>query len=122
MQTALEAVFGAATGDDRRRLLALVELLRRLAVEADAAITDPGARAWLEALPAGSKTGRAAREALAVTGAGVARSREAAAEVSRDAQAQAASSAASVAVARPSAIAAVASAAPAPTVSQRPAA
>ena len=81
-QAAIETVLAAATDDDRRRLLGVVELLRRLAVEADAAVADPRARAWLEALPPRSKGGKAAREALAVTGGGAARSRAAAASLS----------------------------------------
>jgi hypothetical protein len=80
VQAALERVLAAAAHSDRRRLLGSVELLRRLAVEADAAITDPAAREWLDALPPRSKVGRAAREALAVTGDGAARSRAAADE------------------------------------------
>jgi hypothetical protein len=80
VQAAVEAVLAAATDDDRRRLLGLVDLLRRLAAEADAAVSDPAARAWLEALPPRSKGGRAAREMLEVTGRGAARSRAAAAE------------------------------------------
>ena len=81
VQVAIEAVLASAAEDDRRRLIVLVELLRRLAVDADAAIRAPGARAWLEALPPRSKAGRAAREALAVSGDGAARSRVAVAEL-----------------------------------------
>jgi hypothetical protein len=77
VQVAIEAVLAAAGEDDRRRLLVLVDLLRRLAAEAGAAIRDPGARAWLEALAPRSKAGRAAHEALAVAGDGAARSRAA---------------------------------------------
>lgn len=69
VQIALETILGAAADEDRRRLLVLVDLLRRLAVEADTAVADAGARRWLATLPPRSKTGRAAREALAVGGA-----------------------------------------------------
>lgn len=82
VQAAIETVLAAARDEDRRRLLALVELLRRLAVDAGAAVGDPAARAWLEAISGSSKIARAAREALAVRGDGAARSRAAAAEVS----------------------------------------
>ena len=81
MQAAVEAVLAVATPEDSRRLLGLVDLLRRLAVEADAAVADPAARAWLEGVSPRSKTGRAAQEALAVSGAGAGRSRAAAASV-----------------------------------------
>jgi hypothetical protein len=59
----VEAVLAAAREDDRRRVLALVDVPRRLAVEADAAVRDPGARALREALPPRSKAGRTGREA-----------------------------------------------------------
>ena len=84
VQVTLEAVFAAGTDDDRDRLLVLVDLLRRLAVEAGAAVREPAARAWLEAVPPRSKSGRSAREALAVTGDGAARSREAARELAAE--------------------------------------
>jgi hypothetical protein len=83
VQAALERVVAAAGGEDRRRLLGVVELLRRLATEADAAIADERARAWLSTLGKGSKIGRAGREALAVAGDGAARSRAAVAELER---------------------------------------
>ena len=81
VQAAVEAVLAVATPEDSRRLLGLVDLLRRLAVEADAAVADPAARAWLEGVSPRSKAGRAAQEALAVSGAGAGRSRAAAASV-----------------------------------------
>ena len=68
VQVGIEAILAAARPDDTRRLLVLVDLLRRLAVQSGTPITQSRARAWLEALPPRSKTGRAAREALAVTG------------------------------------------------------
>jgi Family of unknown function (DUF6493) len=80
VQRAIEVVLAAALPDDRRRLHGVVQVLRRLALEGDAAVAEPGARAWLERLPPRSKGGRAAREALAVTGTGAARSRAAAEE------------------------------------------
>ncbi len=80
VQLAIEEVLAAANDDDRRRLLGLVDLLRRLVVEADAAVTDPRARAWLASLGPSSKIGRAGREALAAAGDGAARSRAAAAQ------------------------------------------
>jgi hypothetical protein len=80
VQIAIEAILAAADAADRRRLLGLVDLLRRLAVEADAAVTIPDAREWLSSLGSGSKIGRAGKEALAVTGDGAARSRAAAAQ------------------------------------------
>jgi hypothetical protein len=79
VQVAIERVLAAASSDDRRRLLGVVELLRRIAVEADARVRDRGAREWLGAITGRSKIARAASEALAVTGDGAARSREAAA-------------------------------------------
>ena len=80
VQLAVEKILAAANDDDRRRLLGLVDLLRRLAVAADAAVTNPRARDWLAALSPGSKIGRAGREALAASGDGAARSRAAAAQ------------------------------------------
>jgi hypothetical protein len=80
VQVAIEKILAVATEDDRRRLLGLVDLIRRLAVDADAAITNPRAREWLSSLSRGSKIGRAGREALTVGGDGAARSRAAAAE------------------------------------------
>ncbi|MEY2513454.1 MAG: hypothetical protein QOJ89_812 [bacterium] len=81
VQAAIETLLASAAEDDRRRLIVLVELLRRLAVDAGAAIRSPGARTWLEATAPRSKAGRAAREALAVSGDGAARSRAAVAEL-----------------------------------------
>jgi hypothetical protein len=77
VQEAIEIVLGASEDEDRRRLLGLVELLRRLATEAGARVTLDSARAWLGALGRSSKIGRAGREALAVEGDGAARSRAA---------------------------------------------
>lgn len=78
LQLALEAMLGAL-GDQRPQIIGLVDLLRRLAQDADAAVTDPAARAWLESTSRSSKTGRLARAALDVRGDGAARSIEAAA-------------------------------------------
>lgn len=78
VQVTIEQILAAADSDDRRRLVGLVDLLRRLAVEADAAVADPRARQWLSSLATGTKIGRAGKEALAVTGDGGARSRAAA--------------------------------------------
>jgi uncharacterized protein DUF6493 len=80
VQVAIEEILAAAEGDDRRRLLGLVDLLRRLAVEADAAVTNPRAREWLASLSGSSKVGRAGSEALSVNGDGAERSRAAAAQ------------------------------------------
>jgi hypothetical protein len=76
LQLVLEAMFAAL--DDARPggMTALVDLLRRLAQDADARIAE---RAWLEGVPPRSKTGALARAALAVSGDGGARSVEAAA-------------------------------------------
>ena len=60
-QVAIEPALAGAQDRDRRRVLGLVDLLRRLAVEADAAVTNEAAREWLGALSKGSKIGRAAR-------------------------------------------------------------
>ena len=70
VQATIEHILAAANDADRRRLLGVVDLLRRLAIEADAAVANPRAREWLEALGPGSKIGRAAREALEVSGSG----------------------------------------------------
>lgn len=51
----------------------MIDLLRRLATDADARIVDPRARLLLEGVPRRSTAGRAAREALAVDGTGGAR-------------------------------------------------
>jgi hypothetical protein len=56
----------------------VLDLLRKIAVEADSKIEDPEARARLETIPPRSKGGQLARAALAVKGTGAARSREAA--------------------------------------------
>ena len=85
VQIAIEEILGAADDNDRRRLLGLVDLLRRLAVEADAAVKNPRAREWLGSLSASSKIGRAGKEALSVSGDGAARSRAAAAEAEQGA-------------------------------------
>ena len=77
VQAAIEVVLAPATAEDSRRLLGLVDLLRRLAVDADAAVADPAARAWLDGVSPRSKAGRAAQEALAVSGTGAGRSRAA---------------------------------------------
>lgn len=62
-------------------MTATLDLLRRLAQEADARVPDPAARVWLETVTPGSKSGRLARAALDVTGDGAARSVDAAAAV-----------------------------------------
>jgi hypothetical protein len=82
VQAAIETTLAAAAESDRRRLLGLVDLLRSLAVDAGAAVANPKARDWLSSLGSGSKIGRAAVEALRVTGDGAARSRAAVAQVS----------------------------------------
>jgi hypothetical protein len=81
VQVAIERLLAEAGADDRRRLLGVVELLRRLAREADARIADPAAREWLGAIGGKSKIARAAAEALAVAGDGAARSRDAVASL-----------------------------------------
>jgi hypothetical protein len=87
VQRALEAFLGSRRFDGSRARAegpreggltvrdagGLVDLLRRLATDADARVTDPAARAFLETVPPRTKAGRAAREALAVSGTGAAR-------------------------------------------------
>jgi hypothetical protein len=69
----------AALGQERPRNTKLLDLLRRIAQEADARIEHPGARDWLARFSGQSKTARLATAALAVSGDGAARSVEAAA-------------------------------------------
>lgn len=52
----------------------MVELLRLVAIDGDARVASPQARVRLEAVPRGSRAGRAAKEALAVAGNGAVRS------------------------------------------------
>jgi len=47
VQTMLERVLAAAGDNDRRALAGSVDLLRRLAMDAEAAVTDDAARSWL---------------------------------------------------------------------------
>ena len=77
VQTTIEHAFAAAADDDVRRLSAMLELLRRLALDADAAITHPGARSWLE----GRGDHPAAKALLAITGNGGPRIHAAVAEL-----------------------------------------
>jgi len=82
----LESMLGALETRPPQ-LVGLVDLLRRVAQEANARVTDPAARTCLEAFSPRSKAGSQARAALAVTGTGAARSIEAAAaaeEAERD--------------------------------------
>jgi hypothetical protein len=83
VQQVLEATL-AALGEQQPSLVSAIDLLRRLAVDADARISDQAARAWLGRLTPNSKSGRLGRAALAVTGDGAARSVSAAA-VAREA-------------------------------------
>jgi hypothetical protein len=64
----------AELGSERPRITALLDLLRKLAQDGDARITNPSARAWLESTPPRSKTGQLARAALGVSGEGAQRS------------------------------------------------
>jgi hypothetical protein len=80
VQQVLEATL-AGLGDHQPSMVAAVDLLRRLSVEADARVSNEAARAWLDRLAPSSKSGRLARSALAVAGDGAARSVEAAAAV-----------------------------------------
>jgi hypothetical protein len=66
VQRAVEAVLAVASDPRRRGLADLVDLVRRLAMEAGRPVADPAARAFLEGLAPKSKAGRAAAEALAV--------------------------------------------------------
>ncbi|MGO9977565.1 MAG: DUF6493 family protein [Solirubrobacteraceae bacterium] len=68
----------AQLGSQPLPLAQLVDLLRRLAQDADATITNASARAWLENTPAHTKLGTCARRALACTGTGAARAAAAA--------------------------------------------
>jgi hypothetical protein len=86
LQRVLEGALGSL-GDAQPRMTKVLDLLRRLAQEADARVSDEHARPWLERLSARSKSGQLARAALSVTGDGGARSVEAAAaadEAERD--------------------------------------
>ena len=86
LQLMLESMLGALETRPPQ-LVGLVDLLRRVAQEANARVTDPAARTCLEAFSPRSKAGSQARAALAVTGTGAARSIEAAAaaeEAERD--------------------------------------
>ena len=78
LQRILESML-ASLGDAQPRMPAVLDLLRRLAQDADARVTDEGARAALERFGGRSPSARAARAALRVTGDGAARSVEAAA-------------------------------------------
>jgi hypothetical protein len=73
LQRLLEATL-AELGDDRLKLARFVDLLRTVAQDADARVTDKRARAWLEAAPSGSRLSTHAQAALGVTGDGARRS------------------------------------------------
>jgi hypothetical protein len=75
LQQVLEALL-AGLDERNPQWIGVIDLLRRLAQDADARVELPGARAYLESLPA--KSGKLAKAALAVTGDGAARSIEAA--------------------------------------------
>lgn len=81
IQNAIESVFSGARPEDRRRLSGLLQLLRSLALDADAAVTNDGAREYLAAYSSGSAGGKAAREILGITGNGGRRSRAAVDEI-----------------------------------------
>lgn len=78
-QIMLEACL-AELGDRQPRFPKLVDLLRQVAQEADARITDEAARRWLERTPPRTQVGISARQALAVTGNGAQRAQAAAAQ------------------------------------------
>jgi hypothetical protein len=78
IQRALEACLGELR-DHELRLTKVLDLLRRVAQDADAQVQNNAARSWLEALPPRSKSGRLAQAILSVTGDGSARGAEAAA-------------------------------------------
>ena len=81
VQNAIESVFSDARPEDRRRLSGLLQLLRSLALDADAAVTNQRAREYLAAYSSGTAGGKAAREILGVSGNGGARSRAAVNEI-----------------------------------------
>jgi hypothetical protein len=77
IQTLLESLIGAV-GKPDARMTRVVDLLRAVAQNADAKITNPQAVEWLRATKAGSKLGTAAHQLLAISGNGAKRSTEAA--------------------------------------------
>jgi hypothetical protein len=86
LQQVLESALGCL-GDAQPRAVKVLDLLRRVAQDADARIVNSEARAWLERLSPRSKSGQLAQAALSVTGDGGARSIDAAAaagEAERD--------------------------------------
>ena len=66
VRVVLEALF-AALGERRPQLPGVIDLFRRLVVEQGAPVESEAARTWLGALSASSKSGKAARAALAVS-------------------------------------------------------
>lgn len=81
LQRVLESTLGCL-GDAQPRMTKFLDLLRRVAQDADARIVNLEARAWLERVSPRSKSGQLAQAALSVTGDGGARSLEAAAAAS----------------------------------------
>ncbi len=77
IQDAIERALPDDAKESPRDRAALVELLRELAIDAERAITRPGARAFLESLRGSSKAARAARATLAAEGDGAERGRAA---------------------------------------------
>ncbi len=79
LQLALEALL-AALGDRQPSLGRVLWLLHQLAIDADAAVRDPAARAWLEGVADRSRLKPQARAILDVSGNGTQRSIAAAAQ------------------------------------------
>jgi hypothetical protein len=77
VQHAIETLLAGASHEDRRRISGVVQLLRQLALDADAAVTHQRARDYLAGYSSGTAGGRAAREILDVSGEGALRSRAA---------------------------------------------
>jgi hypothetical protein len=78
IQAALETLLAGAAERDPARIGGHMRLLRHLALDADARITRPGARAFLERYSPRTAGGRIARELLAISGTGAERTRAAA--------------------------------------------
>lgn len=77
IQNAIETLLAGARDTDRRRISGVVRLLRRLALDADAAVTSQTARDYLAGYSPATAGGRVAQEILSVSGDGARRSRAA---------------------------------------------
>lgn len=80
-QVTVETILADAPDEDRRRVSRLVGLLRTLALEADAAVTNPAARDFLARYPRRTTGAQLAAETLAVTGNATRRGKAAAAQL-----------------------------------------